>query len=179
MAMVTETTETRLDLAVTRGQTEGPYWLPGSPARTNVREPGIPGEPLTFRGQVLNIRGKPIEGAWVDVWQSDGEGTYDIFGYRLRGHQLTDAEGRFELLTVVPCEYDAPLTNADGETRMVYRTAHLHVKVKAPQRGTLTTQMYLPGYPGNERDHDYGDDCLLTMSETPDGKVGEFTFVLK
>ena len=61
----------------------------------------------------------------------------------------------------------------------VYRTAHLHVKVKAPQRGTLTTQVYLPGYPGNERDSGYGDDCLLEITETPEGKVGEFTFVVK
>ena len=107
----------------------------------------MPGEPLIFRGKVVNIRGKPIEGAWIDIWQADGEGTYDIFGYRLRGHQMTDAEGRFEHKTVVPCEYDAPLTNADGETRMVYRTAHLHVKVKAPQRGTLTTQALSSGLP--------------------------------
>ena len=175
----TATPATLIELPVTRGQTEGPYWLPGSPARNNVREPGIPGDPLIFRGKVVNIRGKPIEGAWVDIWQADGEGSYDIFGYRLRDHQMTDAEGRFVHLTVVPCEYDAPLTNADGETRMVYRTAHLHVKVKAPERGTLTTQVYLPGYPGNARDSSYGDDCLLEVTDTPEGKVAEFTFVLK
>src|SRR5262245_3804788 len=102
MVTTTETTATRVELPVTRTQTEGPYWLPGSPQRKNVREPGVPGELLTFRGQVVNIRGKPIEGVWVDVWQADGEGTYDIFGFRLRGHQMTDAEGRFEYLTVVP-----------------------------------------------------------------------------
>jgi protocatechuate 3,4-dioxygenase beta subunit len=179
MATTIATTATPIELAVTRTQTEGPYWLPGSPARTNVREPGVPGEPLIFRGKVVNIRGKAIEGAWVDIWQADGEGRYDIFGYRLRGHQMTDSEGRFEHLTVVPCEYDAPLTNADGETRMVYRTAHLHVKVKAPERGTLTTQIYIPGSPGQERDSGYGDDCLLEMTDSPEGKIGEFTFVLK
>ena len=107
----------------------------------------MPGEQLIFRGKVVNIRGKPIGDVWIDIWQADSEGSYDIFGYRLRGHQMTDAEGRFEYKTIVPCEYDAPLTNADGETRMVYRTAHLHVKVKAPQRGTLTTQLYFPGSP--------------------------------
>ena len=53
------------------------------------------------------------------------------------------------------------------------------MKVKAPQRGTLTTQVYLPGYPGNERDSGYGDDCLLEMTDTPEGKVGEFTFVVR
>jgi len=106
MTTMTASTAGRTELAVTRSQTEGPYWLPGSPARKNVREPGVPGELLTFRGKVVNIRGKPIEGAWVDVWQADGEGTYDIFGYRLRGHQMTDAEGRFENFTVVLANQD-------------------------------------------------------------------------
>jgi protocatechuate 3,4-dioxygenase beta subunit len=169
----------QIELTVTRSQTEGPYWLPGSPERNDVREAGIPGEPITLVGKVVNIRGKPLEGVWVDFWQADGEGTYDIFGYRLRGHQMTDSEGRFMHKTVVPSEYDAPLTNADGETRMVYRTSHIHVKVKAPQRGTLTTQVYFPGEPGNAKDHDYGDDCLLEIKETPEGKVGEYTFVVR
>jgi protocatechuate 3,4-dioxygenase beta subunit len=169
----------QIELTVTRSQTEGPYWLPGSPERKNVREAGIPGEPLTFVGKVVNIRGKPIDGAWIDFWQADGEGTYDIFGYKLRGHQLTDAQGRFEHRTVIPGEYDAPLTNADGETRMVYRTGHIHVKVKAPQRNTLTTQVYFPGQPGNAKDNGFGDDCLVEIKETPEGKVGEYTFVVK
>jgi protocatechuate 3,4-dioxygenase beta subunit len=169
---------TLTELTKTRSQTEGPYWLPGSPERKDVSEPGMPGEPLIFRGKVVNIRGKPIGDVWIDIWQADSEGSYDIFGYRLRGHQMTDAEGRFEHKTIVPCEYDAPLTNADGETRMVYRTAHLHVKVKAPQRGTLTTQLYFPGNPGNQRDRGYGDDCLLEITQKPEGKIAEFTFVL-
>jgi protocatechuate 3,4-dioxygenase beta subunit len=62
---------------------------------------------------------------------------------------------------------------------VVYRTAHLHVKVKAPQRSTLTTQLYFPGSPGNQRDRGYGDDCLLEITQTPEGKTAEsFTFVL-
>jgi protocatechuate 3,4-dioxygenase beta subunit len=168
-----------IELTVTRSQTEGPYWLPGSPERSNLREPDTIGEPLTVVGRVVNIRGKPIEGAWMDFWQCNGAAEYDIFGNKLRGHQYTDAEGRFKLETVVPVEYDAPLENADGEVRMVYRTAHIHVKIKAAKRGSLTTQMYFPGEPGNARDNDYGDDCLLEIEETPEGKVGRFEFVLR
>jgi protocatechuate 3,4-dioxygenase beta subunit len=61
---------------------------------------------------------------------------------------------------------------------MVYRTAHLHVKVKAPQRGTLTTQLYFPDSPGNQRDRGYGDDCLLEITQTREAKIAELTFVL-
>jgi protocatechuate 3,4-dioxygenase beta subunit len=168
-----------VSLTVTPTQTEGPYWLPGSPARTTLREADTKGTPLNVEGRVVNIRGKPIEGAWVDFWQCDGEASYDIEGNRLRGHQWTDAEGRFHIETVFPVEYDDDLVNADGEVRRVYRTAHIHVKVKAPRRGTLTTQMYFPGEAGNSRDRGYSDECLLEIEDTPSGKLGHFTFVLR
>jgi protocatechuate 3,4-dioxygenase beta subunit len=128
---------------------------------------------------VLNVRGKPIAGAWLDFWQCDGAAYYDVEAYRLCGHQWTDEEGRFRLETVVPSEYDDNLTNADGETRRVYRTAHIHVKVKAPRRGTLTTQLYFPGQSGNSRDGYYGDDCKVEVVETPSGKEGRFNFILR
>jgi protocatechuate 3,4-dioxygenase beta subunit len=115
----------------------------------------------------------------VDFWQCDGEAVYDIDGNRLRDHQWTDADGKFHVETVIPSEYDDDLTNADGEVRRVYRTSHIHVKVKGPRRSTLTTQLFFPGAPGNSRDHDYGDDCLLEIEETPSGKVAQYTFVLR
>ena len=165
-------------LEPTRTQTEGPYWRPGSLQRTNVRESDTKGEPITIVGKVVNIRGRPVEGAWIDFWQCDGAASYDVDGDRLRGHQWTDAEGRFRLETVVPSEYDDDLTNADGEVHRVYRTSHVHAKIKAPRRRTLTTQVYFPGAPGNSRDHDYGDDCLLEIEEKAGERVGHFTCVL-
>lgn len=172
------TATTKVELKPTRAQIEGPYWLPGSPERRNLREPGIPGEPITIEGRVLNVRGKPIAGAWIDFWHANGEAVYDIEGYKLRGHQWTDEEGRYRLETVIPSEYDDDLTNADGETSRVYRTAHIHVKVKPPRRATLTTQLYFPGLPGNARDNFYGDDLAIQIEETPAGKVGHFDFVV-
>jgi protocatechuate 3,4-dioxygenase beta subunit len=165
-------------LEPTPTQTEGPYWLPGSPQRTTLRESDTRGRPLAVEGRVVNIRGRPIEGVWLDFWQCDGEASYDVEGNRLRGHQWTDAEGRFKLETVFPTEYDDDLVNADGEVRRVYRTAHIHVKVKAPRRRTLTTQLYFPGEPGNSRDNGYSDACLLEMKQTPAGSLAHFTFVL-
>jgi protocatechuate 3,4-dioxygenase beta subunit len=143
-----------------------------------LREADTIGEPLRVEGRVVNVRGRPIEGAWIDFWQCDGNAVYDIDGDRLRGHQWTDAEGRFELDTVFPTEYDDDLTNADGEVRRVYRTAHIHVKVKAPRRGTLTTQLYFPNESGNSRDRGFSEACLLELEDTPAGKIGHFTFVL-
>jgi protocatechuate 3,4-dioxygenase beta subunit len=127
---------------------------------------------------VCNVVGAAIECAWLDFWQCDGTGTYDNTGFRLRGHQFTGADGGYRLETVVPSEYDDFLTSPDGETRKTYRTAHIHVKVKGPERPSLTTQLYFPRYEGNSRDDYYVDELLLEIYDTPDGKVGHFDFVL-
>ena len=130
-------------------------------------------------GSVLNTRGEPVAGAWVDFWQCDGEGFYDNKGYRLRGHQYTDEGGRYHLETVIPSEYDDYLYSPDGERARAFRTSHIHVKVKGPERITLTTQLYFPGAPGNAKDGIYVDDCLMEVTDTPAGKQGRFDFVIR
>ena len=164
-------------LAVTPTQIEGPYWLPGSPQRSNLVEPGIPGEPIVLSGVVRTAKGSPVEGAWVDVWQCDGEGVYDIAGYKLRGHQFTDAAGRYRVETVIPVDYEES-GERDGEPYHFTRTPHIHVKVKASRRETLTTQLYLPEQPLNETDNLFVPDCIVDLSDGPSGKQARFDFVL-
>jgi protocatechuate 3,4-dioxygenase beta subunit len=158
---------------------EGPYWKPLSPQRTNLREADTRGERFVLTGTVYNQAGKPVEGAWLDFWHCDGEAWYDNKGYRLRGYQFTGPDGRYRLETVIPSEYDDFLTSPDGETRKVYRTAHIHVKVKGPERTTLTTQLFFPGAEGNERDSYCEDALLLEIEDTPEGKRGHFDFVVR
>jgi protocatechuate 3,4-dioxygenase beta subunit len=164
---------------LTPAQIEGPYWKPLSPERSNLREPDTKGEPIVISGTVYNQLGKPVEGAWLDFWHCDGAAFYDNKGYRLRGHQFTGPDGRYRLETVVPSEYDDLLTSPDGDSRKVYRTAHIHVKVKGPERATLTTQLYFPGNEGNSRDNYCEDGLLLEIEQTPQGKVGRFDFVVR
>jgi len=130
-------------------------------------------------GCVYNQVGEPVNGAWLDFWQCDGEAYYDNTGFRLRGHQFTGPDGRYQLVTVIPSEYDDFLKSPDGETRKVYRTAHIHVKVKGPERATLTTQLYFPEGEGNSRDRHCSDELLLEIEHTPTGKVGHFDFVVR
>ena len=164
---------------LTPAQIEGPYWKPLSPERSRLREADTKGEPFVLTGTVYNQNGKPVEGAWLDFWHCDGEAFYDNKGYRLRGHQFTGPDGRYHLETVIPSEYDDFLTSPDGETRKVYRTSHIHVKVKGPERTTLTTQLYFPGAEGNGRDNYCEDDLLIDIEETPAGKTGHFDFVVR
>src|SRR6266566_2870746 len=86
-AAATDACPTRL----TPAQTEGPYFKPGSPPRTSLIESGMTGTRLLLSGRVLTLACAPVAGVRLDFWQADAGGTYDNSGYRLRGHQSTDA----------------------------------------------------------------------------------------
>src|SRR5438270_10637875 len=125
---------------LTPAQTEGPYFKPGSPARTSLIESGMAGTRLVLSGRVLTPACAPVAGATLDFWQADAAGSYDNSGYRLRGHQLTDAVGRYSLETILPGEYPG-------------RTEHIHVKLGAPGKAVLTTQLHsrcCPRHAGHE-----------------------------
>jgi protocatechuate 3,4-dioxygenase beta subunit len=142
-------------------QTEGPYYTPGTPRRTRIAEAGTSGEPLVVSGRVLGSDCRPIRRALLDFWQADGDGNYDNEGFRLRGHQVTDAHGRFRLETVKPGLYPG-------------RTRHIHVKVQRRHGEILTTQLYLPGEPENERDGIFDEALLMDVS----GRRAAYDFVL-
>jgi protocatechuate 3,4-dioxygenase beta subunit len=107
-------------------------------------------------GQVLSTRCTPIAGALVDFWQTNAEGEYDNSGYTFRGHQFTDEEGRYQLETILPGLYPG-------------RTRHIHVRVQPPHQSPLTTQLYFPNEPLNERDFLYRPELLVSMDN---GSVG-------
>jgi len=136
---------------------------PNSPERTSLLEPGITGTKITVTGQVLTTDCKPVANALVDFWHANNNGEYDNVGYKLRGHQFTDAAGRYTLKTIVPGLYPG-------------RTRHFHVKVQAPNQRILTTQLYFPGEPNNKRDRIYNSKLLM---EVKDATTSTFNFVLK
>jgi protocatechuate 3,4-dioxygenase beta subunit len=154
------------DGAVTPPQTEGPYFKPNSPARASLIEPGMPGTRLVVEGSVLTADCKPVPRALLDFWQADAGGRYDNDGQRLRGHQLTDEAGRYRLETVVPAQYPG-------------RTRHIHVKVQAPGRPALTTQLYFPGESANQRDGIFDPKLVMKVRDVEGGKIGAFDFVLR
>jgi protocatechuate 3,4-dioxygenase beta subunit len=150
---------------VTPEQTEGPYYTRNTPERTSLLEPGMTGTRLLVAGYVLDTSCTPIPRALLDFWQADDRGEYDNVGYRLRGHQFTDDQGRYTLETIVPQLYTG-------------RTRHIHVKVQAPNQPVLTTQLYFPDEPRNARDFIFNPELLMDVQDTADGKAATFTFVL-
>ncbi|MBM3549061.1 MAG: intradiol ring-cleavage dioxygenase [Alphaproteobacteria bacterium] len=149
----------------TIAQTEGPFFKTRSPLRTSLIEPGMAGTRLHLTGLVLNRNCQPVGGAMLEFWQSDAAGQYDNAGFRLRGHQLADQHGRFDLTTIFPARYPG-------------RTPHIHVKVAAPGRRPLTTQLYFPGDPGNLRDGIYRRELEMTLTRGSELGEGRFDFVL-
>jgi protocatechuate 3,4-dioxygenase beta subunit len=142
-------------------QTEGPFYTPRSPERSALREAGMRGTPVVLAGVVVTRSCLPVPGALVDLWHADDAGRYDNDGFRLRGHQFTNTQGRYHFETIVPGLYPG-------------RTRHLHVKFQAPGGRVLTTQFYFPGEPGNERDGLFRPELLLSI----EGDVARYVAVL-
>jgi hydroxyquinol 1,2-dioxygenase len=115
---------------------------------------GAKGVPCHVSGRVLGTDGSPLAGAWLEVWQSDEDGFYDV-QYAgdvtaARGRLQADDEGRFAFWSVRPAAYPIPddgpvgdLLKAAGRGPM--RPAHIHFMVSAPGHRTLVTHIFAAG----------------------------------
>ena len=146
-------------------QTEGPFFKPSSPERSDLREAGAGARPFKLSGFVLTRGCRPLPGAVVDLWHADDRGEYDNTGFRYRGHVTTGLDGAFRFHTIMPAVYSG-------------RTRHYHVKVQAPSSRLLTTQLYFPGEPANRRDGLFRRELLMRVADAGDGLAGQFDFVL-
>jgi protocatechuate 3,4-dioxygenase beta subunit len=149
----------------TAPETEGPFFKPKSPQRSDLREPATKGKPFELSGYVLTKSCRPVRGAVVDLWHADENGEYDNIGFRYRGHVITEPDGAFRFHTIMPALYPG-------------RTRHYHVKVQAPGSHLLTTQLYFPNEPRNSRDSLFQHDLLMHLANAGDGLAGQFDFVL-
>src|SRR3954463_5436647 len=136
----------------TVAQTEGPYFKPSSPERTELFEEGMAGQPIELVGFVLTRACKPHAGALLDFWQADDKGRYDNSGFRLRGHQFADAEGRYRLRSIVPGFYP-------GRTRLS------QVKVQPRGGRVLPPQLFFPGEPQNRSDGLFRSELLMRTAK--------------
>jgi protocatechuate 3,4-dioxygenase beta subunit len=149
----------------TRPEIEGPYFKASSPLRSDLREPGIAGRPVDLSGVVLTRACRPVAGVLFELWHADDRGEYDNAGFRLRGHVSTDAQGRYAFRTIFPGLYPG-------------RTRHYHIKVQAPNRPVLTTQLYFPDEPRNRRDSFFHDELVMKVAAADDALRARFDVVL-
>lgn len=137
----------------TPAQTEGPFYPVALPADSDgdllangaLRHSG--GRPAWLDGEVLDLDGRPVRGAVVEIWQCDEDGHYHHPGdggranpaFQGFGRVTVDRQGAYRFRTLEPVPYAG-------------RTPHIHMKVRLGSRELLTTQLYVAGHPGNARD---------------------------
>lgn len=145
-------------LIATPAQTEGPFYPTAFPADMDNDLVQVRGQAaralgtvLHLEGRVLDLNGKPVDGALVEIWQCDAQGVYDH--PRQPGRERRDsafqgygriiaADGRYSFRTLKPVAYPG-------------RAPHIHFKVATASGGLLTSQFYIAGEPGNQRDGVY------------------------
>ena len=104
---------------------------------------------LDLAGRVIDSGGKVVADATIEIWHCNSHGRYhdsrdssasplDPF-FQGFGKTVTDDAGRFRFRTIRPVAYPG-------------RVPHIHFKVKARSFKELTTQMFVAGDPGLERD---------------------------
>lgn len=143
-------------LTQTPRQTEGPFYPNKMPLDTDndlliindALTPAV-GRITHLSGRILNRNGEPIRNALVEIWQVDNNGAYLHTGsgnaekrdtnFQGFGRFLTGSTGEYYFRTIKPVPYPG-------------RTPHIHFAVKLKGRERFTTQCYVKGEPGNERD---------------------------
>ena len=150
-----------MSLRATASQTVGPYFAIGLTwlERSDLAEPGVPGERISIEGRVLDGDGNPVPDAVLEVWQANSHGKYahpeDTQkkpaepAFRGFGRIPTDDEGRFRFTTIKP----GPVPGPDD------RMQAPHIAVTVLARGLLrrlVTRIYFPGEPANETDFALG-----------------------
>lgn len=144
-------------LTQTPSQTEGPFYPNKLPLDTDndllvINDSLTPavGEVTYLSGRILDRRGDPVRNALVEIWQVDNHAVYLHTGssnYNKRdvnfqgfGRFLTGATGEYLFRTIKPVEYPGR------------QAPHIHFAVKLKEKEKFTTQCYIKGHPGNERD---------------------------
>jgi protocatechuate 3,4-dioxygenase beta subunit len=173
------------ELLKTPAQTEGPFYPDKLPLDTDndlivindTLTPAV-GTISYVSGKVLDVRGNPVKNAAVEIWQCDNSGAYLHSGtsnankkdknFQGFGRFLTGSSGEYLFRTIKPVPYPG-------------RTPHIHFKVKLKGQDALTTQLYVKGHPGNERDgiwrnvrdEKLRDSITVDFAPIKDSKFGE------
>ena len=180
--------------APTQANNLGPFYRAGSPRCAegdSIVRSDTPGAPLAFKGKVVDVQGRPVAGAEVDVWQSAPSGLYENqdptqADMNLRGTFTTLADGSFSFRSVKPAGYPVPTDGPTGallraQKRHNLRPAHLHFLIVKPGFKTIASQVYDPEDPHLETDSQFGVTKALIgdYRRTSSGYSLEFTFVLR
>ena len=158
----------------------GPFFRESAPVvplgGSIARIPGA--SEVTIFGRVLDTAGEPVPHAWIDAWQTDAEGLYDLQAndptvMDMRGRVQCDAQGGFHFRTVRPLGYSIPMDGPVGalvrrQERHGMRPAHIHLLVQAPGFRELVTALYLADDANIDSDTVFGVSTSLIVAVRED-----------
>ncbi|HTV88484.1 MAG TPA: dioxygenase, partial [Stellaceae bacterium] len=155
VSMVVDLLDHRKPAGATESTVFGPFHrlgAPDMPAGGNIAHRDRTGIPALVGGRVLDLDGKPIAGAVLDVWQAQTNGLYDSQDshpdeLHMRGKFRTDGTGSYLIRTVQPVHYPIPSDGPVGRMlkaagRHPWRPAHIHFVVSAAGYEPVTTHIF-------------------------------------
>jgi protocatechuate 3,4-dioxygenase beta subunit len=169
----------------------GPFYPLRPPAESDMDLTRLAGHSNRARGTVIeltgrihDVRGNPIAGAQMELWQANAAGRYaheldpatapldpDFQSY---ARLATGQDGAYRIVTIRPGGYDSPIGR---------RPPHLHFDLRGRTHRSIA-QMYFPEeQEGNERDTLYralGEEAgtSLAMRDGPDSSKYRWDIVL-
>jgi hydroxyquinol 1,2-dioxygenase len=183
LSMLTVMLNDRLPAGATPHTVLGPFYVDDSPelAAGGDMAEGIEGEPCFISGYVRNLKGEPIEGAKLDMWQADEQGIYEVQleqkdGPYLRGIYHSGRDGKYLVKTIAPLGYSIPMDGPVGDLiRMTeishFRPAHIHFIMSAPGYEKVITHLFKRGTEFLENDVVYGvkQELITDFTKHPPG----------
>jgi hydroxyquinol 1,2-dioxygenase len=149
----------------------GPFFVEGAPEAADGADiaNGAKGAPALIRARLVGLDGEAVDGATIDVWQSDEDGLYDVqrppgadgVEAQARARLRSGPDGRFTFRSVLPEHYPIPHDGPVGALlealgRHPWRPAHLHFLIDAPGYERLITHVFRSGDPYLDSDAVFG-----------------------
>lgn len=167
----------------------GPFYTDDAENMANgdsIASPGK-GEVCLVLATVKDTKGNPIEGANVDVWETDGFGRYDNQyenrdGPDMRGRLTSNQNGEVFFKCVKPVSYPIPTDGPVGKlleklNRQACRPAHIHFRIHVPDSiyHELVTALYIRGDPYISSDAVFGvkQSLIVDLNKVADPEISK------
>ena len=169
----------RASEAVTKSSLQGPFFRQDAPM-LNLGDSIISkseGTEVVFYGRVVDSAGQGIPNAFIQIWEPDETGNYDLQKHDpsemdLRGCFYADAGGHYYFRGLCPFGYMVPMDGPVGEMiraqkRHGYRPAHIHFVIGAPGYRELVTALYVAGDDHIDSDTVFGvsESLIVTLNK--------------
>ncbi|MGH4014879.1 MAG: S8 family serine peptidase [Pseudonocardiaceae bacterium] len=160
---------------------EGPFYREGAPFTNDLYPEDSTGPVLHFRGTVSDTDCTRLAGVTIHVWHADYGGRYDNDDssnppapdfFRCRARMISDADGVFELRTVLPANYQPDPVGLPEWTRV----RHLHFKFFLQGFAPHTTEVCFEPDDYLESDFWLNRDLVTHLTKVPDGDDANVSF---